>query len=82
VKVIIATDQGIRNFTNAEATTLAGTNPDYLTQDLFEAIESGNYPSWTVSFQILNATQAENYKCTLISSRCTDVVLMSCSQRS
>lgn len=33
---------------DATATRLAGENPDYGTQSLFEAIESGNYPSWTV----------------------------------
>jgi catalase len=30
------------------ATKLAGENPEYATQSLFEAIESKNYPTWTV----------------------------------
>jgi catalase len=55
-------DQGIKNHTNAEATTLAGTNPDFGTQDLFDAIEAKNYPSWTVYIQVMNASTAETFK--------------------
>lgn len=33
---------------DATATKLAGENPDYATESLFETIESGNFPSWTV----------------------------------
>jgi len=61
-KVAVISDQGIKNHTNAEATELGGTNPDFLTQDLFNAIESGDYPSWTVNFQTMTAEQAEKYK--------------------
>jgi catalase len=63
-KVAVVSDQGIKNHTNAEATELGGSNPDFLTQDLFNAIESGDYPSWTVNFQTMTAKQAEKYKCT------------------
>ncbi len=30
------------------ATRLAGENPDYSTEQLFNTIEKGEYPSWTV----------------------------------
>lgn len=33
---------------DATATKLAGENPDYATQSLFETIEAGKFPSWTV----------------------------------
>ena len=33
---------------NATAVKLAGENPDYGIQKLFEAIENKKYPSWTV----------------------------------
>ena len=33
---------------DATAGKLAGENPDYGIESLFNAIESGNYPSWTV----------------------------------
>jgi len=38
----------IQTLDNATATRLAGDNPDYGTQQLFEDIEAGNFPSWTV----------------------------------
>jgi catalase len=38
----------MQTLTDAQAGKLAGENPDYGIQKLFEAIESGNYPSWTV----------------------------------
>jgi catalase len=44
VKITISTDQGIQNLTNGQAVALAGTNPDYATQDLFDSIANGSYP--------------------------------------
>ncbi|KAJ2159065.1 catalase A [Coemansia sp. RSA 552] len=55
------TNQGIKNLSAAQAEKLAGTNPDYATQDLFEAIERGDYPSWTLYFQVLTEEDARNY---------------------
>ncbi|GAA5948815.1 hypothetical protein JCM10213_008692 [Rhodosporidiobolus nylandii] len=52
-------DQGIKTFTNEEAVKMAGENPDYSNQDLFEAIERGEYPSWTLNVQIMTPEQAE-----------------------
>ena len=39
---ISQTDQGIKNCPVDKAATLAGTNPDYGIQDLYDAIASGN----------------------------------------
>lgn len=50
-------DQGVRNITGAEATALAGTDPDYATRDLFAAIERREYPSWTVCVQVMPEDQ-------------------------
>ncbi|BGP15172.1 hypothetical protein JCM10213v2_003129 [Rhodosporidiobolus nylandii] len=52
-------DQGIKTFTNEEAVKMAGENPDYSNQDLFQAIERGEYPSWTLNVQIMTPEQAE-----------------------
>jgi catalase len=41
---------------------LAGDNPDYGIQTLFEAIESGKYPSWTVYVQTMTPEQAEKFR--------------------
>ncbi|KAJ2803155.1 catalase A [Coemansia guatemalensis] len=62
VKWHFRTNQGIKNLRASEAEKLGGSNPDYATQDLFEAIERGEYPSWTLYFQILTEEQALNYK--------------------
>lgn len=61
VKITCDTMQGIKNFTNAEATVMQGENPDFATQDLYEAIENGDYPGWTVYAQVMTPEQAENY---------------------
>jgi catalase len=56
------TEQGIENFTRAEATRMAGENPDYATRDLRETIEKGNFPSWKVCVQIMTPEQAQDYR--------------------
>jgi len=38
----------IQTLDNATATRLAGENPEHGTQQLFEDIEAGRFPSWTV----------------------------------
>ncbi|MDR2457546.1 MAG: catalase, partial [Clostridiales Family XIII bacterium] len=43
------------------AQKLAGEDPDHSTKDLFNAIEQGEYPSWTVSVQIMTPEQAKTY---------------------
>lgn len=55
------TDQGVRNLTQQEATTISGQDPDYTTKDLYEAIEKGNFPSWTVYAQVIDPLEAEIY---------------------
>ncbi|KAJ1898548.1 catalase A, partial [Coemansia sp. S17] len=62
VKWHFRTDQGIKNLTAQKAAELTGTNPDYATQDLFEAIERGDHPSWTVSIQIFTEEDAMKLK--------------------
>lgn len=53
-------DQELRNLTAQEAMELAGRNPDYLLQDLYENIAQQNYPSWTLTVQIMTPEQTEN----------------------
>ena len=42
--------------------TAPGENPDYATQELYEAIEAGNYPGWIMYAQVLTPEQAQNFK--------------------
>lgn len=56
------TDQGIKTFNNEEAGKMASENPDHNTQDLFDSIQKGEYPSWTCYVQVLSPEQAEKFR--------------------
>lgn len=53
VKYHFRTNQGVKNMTVELANQLASENPDYHTEDLYNAIEAGDFPSWTLSVQIV-----------------------------
>jgi len=61
VKFHHLTRQGIANHTSAEATRLAGEDPDHATADLFDAIARGEYPQWRVCVQIMPEMDAATY---------------------
>jgi catalase len=56
------TDQGIKNLTREEAERMSGEDPDHATRDLYNAIERGDYPSWTLQMQIMHAEQGLDYR--------------------
>ncbi|WP_028357436.1 catalase [Brackiella oedipodis] len=62
VKYHFKTDQGIACLTNEEATKTAGEDADYHRRDLFESIEKGDFPSWTLYVQIMPFEEAKNYR--------------------
>jgi catalase len=41
---------------------LAGVDPDHHTADLYNAIESGDYPKWTLYVQVMTPKEAESYR--------------------
>lgn len=49
-------DQGTKFITQADSAT---KSPDYSQKDLYEAIERGEFPSWTMAFQTMTAKEAE-----------------------
>lgn len=57
VRIHVLTNQGCHYFTNAEAAEIAGKNPDYHIQDLQDAINAGDYPSWNVCIQTISPDQ-------------------------
>ena len=59
VKFHFRTQQGIRNLTDAEAQELIGRDRDSHQRDLYEAIERGDYPRWTLYVQIMPEMDAE-----------------------
>ncbi|KAL1850301.1 catalase A [Paecilomyces lecythidis] len=62
VKIHIKTTIGVRNFTMEESVKVGGENPDFMIQDLFEAIERGEYPTWNVYVQVMDPEEAERYR--------------------
>lgn len=62
VKYHFKTEQGIQNLSADVATKLAGENPDYHTEDLFNAIENGDFPAWTLYVQIMPLEDANTYR--------------------
>lgn len=62
VKWHIKTRQGIECMPAQEAERVAGEDPDFHRRDLFEAIERGENPRWTVNVQIMPEADAEAYR--------------------
>jgi catalase len=62
VKYHFKCDQGIETLTQADADRIAGEDGDYHQRDLYEAIERGESPSWTLKMQIMPFEDAKNYR--------------------
>ncbi|MCJ7666622.1 MAG: catalase, partial [Actinobacteria bacterium] len=62
VKYHFKTEQGIQNLNRDEATKMSGKNPDHATQDLYRAIDRGEFPSWRLEMQIMTPEQASDYR--------------------
>lgn len=62
VKFHFRTQQGVENLTDEEATDLIGRDRESSQRDLFENIEAGNYPRWTLFVQIMPEEQANTYR--------------------
>lgn len=53
VKFHLRTQQGIRNLTDAEAEQLIGKDRESHHRDLFDSIERGEHPRWTLQIQVM-----------------------------
>ncbi|MDD5702328.1 MAG: catalase [Dehalococcoidales bacterium] len=53
VKFHMKTQQGIKNLTDEEAEALVGQDRESHQRDLYESIEKGDYPRWTMYIQIM-----------------------------
>jgi catalase len=62
IKYHFKTDQGIANFTDAEAGDMAAEDPDFHRADLWNAIRDGDAPSWTLKVQIMPFEDATSYR--------------------
>jgi catalase len=61
VKFHFRTQQGIQNHTDAEAVALVGVDRESSQRDLYESIERGEFPRWTLSVQIMPEKDAGSY---------------------
>ncbi|CAN5205341.1 catalase [soil metagenome] len=62
IKYHFKTDQGVENFTDAEAGDMASADPDFHRADLWNAIRDGNAPTWTLKVQIMPFEDAPDYR--------------------
>ena len=62
VKYHFKTQQGIKNLTADEASQLAGSDADVHIRDLYEHIEAGDFPRWTLSVQVMPYADAKTYR--------------------
>jgi catalase len=62
VKFHLKTQQGIRNLTDEEAEALIAKDRESSQTDLFNAIERGDFPRWTMCLQIMTEEQAAKHK--------------------
>ncbi|WP_416062277.1 catalase [Rhodococcus indonesiensis] len=62
VKFHFRTQQGIRNLTDDEAAAVIAGDRESAQRDLYEAIETGNYPKWTLYVQIMPEADAATYR--------------------
>ncbi len=58
VKFHFKTQQGIKNLTDQEAAELVGKDRESSQRDLYEAIERGDFPRWTMYVQIMPEADA------------------------
>ena len=60
VKFHLKTEQGIKNLTDAEAEAVIGKCRESHQRDLYESIENGDFPRWTLRIQVMTDEQAQN----------------------
>jgi catalase len=61
VKFHFKTLQGHRHWTNAEAAEVVGRTRESTQEDLFEAIDIGDFPRWKVQVQVMSESEARDW---------------------
>jgi len=62
VKFHLATQQGIKNLSDEEAEAIVAKDRESHQRDLYESIEKGDFPRWTLSVQIMPEKDAAKYR--------------------
>lgn len=60
VKFHFVTQQGIENLIDEEAATIIAKDRESHQRDLYESIENGDFPKWTMYIQIMTEEEAKN----------------------
>ncbi|MCA1779267.1 MAG: catalase [Xanthomonadaceae bacterium] len=60
--------QGTHSLLWDEAVKISGADPDFNRRDLWEAIESGEFPEWELGLQIFTEEQAEDFSFDVLDS--------------
>lgn len=61
VKFHFKTMQGIKNFTNDEASEMKSKDLDFAQRDMVEAIDRKDFPKWTLQIQVMTNEQANKF---------------------
>ncbi|MFC2113175.1 catalase [Bacteroidota bacterium] len=61
VKFHLKTQQGIKNMTDHEAEAAIGKCRETHQRDLYDSIENGDFPKWTMKIQLMTDVQAKNH---------------------
>ncbi|XP_057330564.1 catalase-like [Microplitis mediator] len=56
------TDQGIKNLDDKKAAEIRSCDPDYAIRDLYNAIATEKFPSWTFYIQVMSEQQADKFR--------------------
>src|SRR5260370_41617743 len=64
VKYHFKAEQGVKNFTDAEARAMFVEDLDYPRRDLWDAIARKDYPAWRLEMQLMPFEDAANYRFT------------------
>jgi catalase len=62
VKFHFRSKQGIENLTDQEAAAIVANDRESHGRDLFQSIEAGNFPKWTLLIQVMTQEQALKHK--------------------
>ena len=62
VKFHFKSQQGIENLTDEEAEELVGKDRESHQRDLYESIESGDFPRWDFKIQVMPEKDADSYR--------------------
>ncbi|MCC6463462.1 MAG: catalase [Saprospiraceae bacterium] len=62
VKFHFKTQQGIKNFTDNEASRMKGMDADWAQRDLVEAIDRQEFPKWALKIQVMTDEQAKTFR--------------------